>query len=174
MTNTGKAWEAQLEQLHNRYARDRRANVRRGHQEVRYLKNLGERVTAGRKSIRVFEGTYAGEGPPDFSGLVAGGRSVAFDAKDTTKDRFAFSMLPRHQARDLEAEHLLGGIAFIALRLQGEAFVLPWAELGPRFWNWFEASERAGKGTASLAREDWWRPFDVLGGGWLDVVDHAR
>lgn len=154
----GSAWEAQLERLHDRYRRDRLAVVLRVHPPVRMLADHG----------KSFTGIWAGDGPPDFVGALPDGRAVAFDAKTRqTGASFPLSMLPRHQARDLEAFHLAGGLAFVAYRLRGHAFALPWADLGPRYWAWREAD-----GPKSVPRSDWWRPFDVAGNGWLPALVH--
>lgn len=155
----GGAWETQLEHLHDRYRRDRRAVILRAHPAVKVLGQRG----------KAFTGVWASDGPPDFIGALGDGRAVAFDAKDTHGARFPFSMLARHQARDLEAVHLAGGVAFIALRFGGQPYVLPWAELGPRYWRWTET-----KGApASVTPSAWWFPFDVAGDGWLPHVSVA-
>ncbi|HYD02649.1 MAG TPA: Holliday junction resolvase RecU [Phycisphaerales bacterium] len=165
----GSAWEAQLEALHDRYRREQLAVILRGHQPV----------TVQSKNGSHFYGHFAGDGPPDFMGCLgvkstwSPGRVVAFDAKDCQAKRFPLHQIERHQARDLEAVYLATGIAFIALRLQGEAFALPWAYLRESYWPWWESDERARKGSASLVREDWWLPFVVEAEGWLPVLHRA-
>lgn len=155
----GGAWEAQLERLHDRYRRDRLAAIWRVHPPV---------IVRAARADRTFVGAWAGDGPPDFSGvLYANGRAILFDAKDCAARRWPLKDLQRHQARDLEAAHIAGGLAFVALRIRGEAIALPWAELGPVYWSWREGAEGAPASVAGT--EPWVRPFDVAGDGWLPV-----
>ena len=160
MTARGRAWEAQLERLHDAYRRDRLAVVLRAHPPVRVHEDRGP----------TFVGSWSASGPPDFVGLLASGRGLALDAKDCTAARWPLASLERHQARDLEAVHIAGGVAGVALRLAGDGYWLDWRDLGPRYWAWLERAGRAEKGTASLAVESWWRPFDVAGAGWISCL----
>ena len=78
-----------------------------------------------------------GHAEPDFSGLLKGGRHIAFDAKRTTKHRFALPNPTKsagwhHQIRALSAITVLGGIGFVYLlrddlddRFNRERYVLP-------------------------------------------------
>lgn len=157
MTRRGGGWEAQLDRLHDRYRRDRLATIFRVHPPVRVLADHG----------RTFQACWGGEGPPDYAGVLAGGRAVLFDAKDCRAKRWSFGKLARHQARDLEACHIAGGLAFVALRIRGQALVLPWAELGPRWWAWREST---GARASVAGDEAWAIPFDVDTGGWLAAV----
>lgn len=155
----GGAWEAQLDRLHDRYRRDRRAAIFRAHPPVGIIADHGKRFT----------GFWAGDGPPDFVGLLyESGRGVSFDAKDCRGRRWTFQHLPRHQARDLEAVHLAGGVAFIALRIRGQGVALPWAELGPLYWSW--RNKAPGSVASVTGAEPWACPFDVAGDGWLDAL----
>lgn len=149
----GKAWEAQLSRLHDRYRQQRLAVILRCHPGV---------VVNGRGQPFA----WAAEGPPDFLGQLYTGRGVAFDAKDYTT-RLPLSGIARHQARDLEAYHVGGGVAGVALRLDGDAYWLPWGELGPRWWAWHEKAVGA---PASVTPAPWWRPFDVFGEGWISCL----
>lgn len=153
----GSAWEAQLERLHDRYRRDRLAVVLRVHPPVRMLADHG----------KSFTGIWAGDGPPDFVGALGDGRAVAFDAKTIERgQRFPLRMIARHQARDLEAVHLAGGLAFVAFRLKRQAYALPWSKLGPLFWSWRDVVGAP----RSVPVSDWWLPFDVAGDGWLPAL----
>lgn len=65
---------------------------------------------------------------PDFSGCVAGGKHVVFEAKATlSTTRFDLDRLATHQANHLDMVYRLGGIAFVYV-LDGELskWVLPW------------------------------------------------
>lgn len=150
-TNRGRAWEARLEVWHDAYRRERRAVVQKNEPKA---KNIAGRIVYERK------------GAPDFDGTLAGGRAVVFDAKDCRASRWSLKGLALHQARDLEAHHLAGAVAFVALRFQGVGYVLPWARLGPVYWRWVEK-----KGPASLSGDDV-RTLGIPMGpdGWLGVL----
>lgn len=169
--NRGRDWERTLDSWHERYSLEGRAAIRRTPAPVKVLSRIDQGV---------FKGCFLGLGPPDYVGLVAGfgasrsatARAVAFDAKDCAGDRWPLKSLEAHQAEDLEEWHRLGGQAFIALRLLGRGWVLPWSELGPRWRAWAEREERAAPGSASLGVEDleaWAVPMARLG-DWLPVL----
>jgi len=143
----GTGWEARLDTWHDEYRRDRRALILRCHPPVRVL----ARQAAGR-----FRGVWAGKGPPDYAGVV-GGRAVCFDAKDSRAARWPFSALAVHQAKDLSATEVNGGVAFIALRLRGAPSVLLWRELGPDWWAWRqgESSVASCPGGIPMAEDGW-------------------
>lgn len=129
----------------------------------------------GRERLE-FTATWRTSGPPDYTGAICSpnagvfGAPVLFDAKDCERGPWSFGLLERHQARDLEAVRLARGIAFVALRMSGTEWVLPWARLGELWWPWHERQGRAAKGTASIdavgcERIGWQmpRPGDWLG-----------
>lgn len=155
--NRGVGWERVLEGWHGQYrkAEPPRAVVFRCQPPIDVLSTPRMVKRRGRERLE-FTATWRSEGPPDYTGLVAAspGRvpsiPVLFDAKDCEAGLWSFGLLERHQARDLEAVHLAGGLAFVALRLEGECWLLPWVELGPLWWAWHERTARAAKGTASL------------------------
>ena len=163
MTARGLAWELTLEQRHREYRRDRRAVIFRCHPR------------------RDRSGKYLEDAPPDFLGALADGRAVALEAKDHAGARWPLSRLADHQARDLEAVHLAGGVAGVALRLGGSGWWLGWGDLrGP--WQAWRGGER---GPASVdgawLREHAWPIVDgdwltaVAGGaGWAATLDRAR
>lgn len=163
--STGKAWEARLEAACRGYHVADRALVWRCHPPVRVCSRVG--------GDGQFRARWDGRGPCDFAGILRGpeaGRCVAFDAKDCEGPRWSFGGLEEHQAQHLEGVHRMGGLAFVALRLggsRGEGWVLPWAELGPRWWAWHLSRERARKGAASFSGEAWGvrmpEPGDWLG-----------
>lgn len=105
-------------------------------------------------------------GPPDFTGVLPGGRAVTFDAKESNlRPSWSFSLLQRHQAMDLEAWHLAGGLAFLALRTTQGPFVALWEVFGPRWWAWNDGE----KVEASVDRSSpLVRPFE--GADWLSVI----
>lgn len=115
------------------------------------VKVLGKVSAQGR-----FSACFAGDGPPDYAGTIRAfsGRGVSFDAKSCAADRWPLASLELHQARDLEATMLAGGLAFVALLFEadGSGWVLPWARLGPAYWAW--SGGRSARGEASIARAD--------------------
>lgn len=169
--NQGLAWELLLEEWHGRYRRAGRAVVLRGHPPVKLLSRKDDR---GR-----FQACFQGDGPPDFFGCSWShrGRAVVLDAKATDRDRWPLDQLQKHQASDLEAVHLAGGLAFVALVFHlgssaGQGFVLAWDKLGPR-WKTWRTSKRAAPGEASLTVldcHDLGVPMRELG-DWLGAME---
>lgn len=99
----------------------------------------------------IFRAKWIGIGPPDFVGWI-GARPVCFDAKHTDQGRWSFGDLILHQAQDLESCQLAGGVAFVALRLGLDGYVLPWDRLGPLWWAWNDRkTARAVKASISGA-----------------------
>ena len=152
----GRPWETKLSLWHQDYLRDRRAKIFQTNPKVKIIKG---------KAI------YEKKGPPDFVG-VAGGRAVCFDAKECRASRWPLAALADHQAKDLEAHAVNGGVSFIALRHLGKASVLPWTTLGPLWWAWRDGT--AGRGAASLTVDQ----VAELGipmndDGWIDWVEVA-
>jgi penicillin-binding protein-related factor A (putative recombinase) len=105
----GESWERQLEVQHHRYRSDRRALILRAPSDRRK------------------------PSPPDYFGVV-GGRFVCFEAKDSKRPRFAFDLLIRHQAIDLEATNEHGGCAFVLARLAGDAYLIPWRDVSDDYF----------------------------------------
>lgn len=158
----GLSWELQLGAWHDAYRRDRRAFVVKTNPPVKLLSRVDR---SGQ-----FRACFAASGPPDFIGTLApSGTTVVFDAKETVKERWPLADLPRHQAVDLEACMMNGGVAFVALRIQDVGFVLPWERLGPIYKRW--ALGDAGRGEASLSLEDVAEfGHRMTPDGWLDAV----
>ena len=105
--NQGKAWEQQLETLHQRYLSNGRACIFPTPPRVKVLK-MGSR---GR-----FTGCFESDGPPDYCGS-AGGRAVVFDAKSTASERWSLGAVSKGQVK-----HLTGIIEQLAA-LQGKEIV---------------------------------------------------
>jgi len=170
--NQGRAWQLLLDLHHDRYRREGRAVIVATPPPVKVLSRLSEGGT--------FRACFLGLGPPDYAGVVAGfppsvlgtARAVAFDAKDCSGPRWSYGDLPEHQAQDLDDWERLGGIAFVALRLQGVGWVLPWSELGGRWHAWSATEGVARPGTASLAAQDLegWAHRMPRPGDWIEAL----
>jgi penicillin-binding protein-related factor A (putative recombinase) len=168
--NRGRDWELLIDGWHDRYRLEGRAVVYRTPPPTKVLSWIDKGV---------FRACFLGLGPPDYAGVVArfgpsaaAARAVAFDAKDCGAARWKFEHLEPHQARDLDEWARLGGIAFIALRLAGRGWVLPWSELGPRWSSWSTMTGAAVRGTASVGVEElqqWALPMPQPG-DWLGAI----
>lgn len=101
--NRGMEFEKQLTVIHALYARKGLARI-----EKNYVPT--QPVSDG-KWARVI-----GKGIVDFTGVTAGGRFVAFDAKDCAGHRIDHSRLPEHQQEYLCQVDALGGAAFVLVR----------------------------------------------------------
>lgn len=147
-SNTGRAWEVQLEAQHEVYRKASRALIFKAE----------PRMQAGR---------YVEKAPPDYVGTLLGGRGVVFDAKCYTGGRFPFSGLARHQAIALKRTADLGGLAFVALRLgtPGESYMLPWGILSRVYADWREGRPGAVASVDAAWCKAHGIPFD--GADWL-------
>jgi len=143
--NRGKAWEAQLANANARY------------------RKAGTAAVWKTEPARNAKGVYLSKAPPDFMGILNDGRAVCFDAKDIKGTRFPFAKLADHQARDLEAIWKHNGVAFVALRLGGVRWFVPWGRLRFLWWPWREGSGRQAsvdaewleRCAAQFERGDW-------------------
>ena len=147
--NRGKAWEAQLNHQHSKYRK------------------------AGRGAIwqtfppRNARGVYLAKSPPDFMGVLSDGRAVCFDAKDHRGKRFPFNKIKDHQAQDLQAVHDSGGVAFIALRLDGRRWWISWLAIGLAWWDWRE--KRSKRASVDVAWLDEYA-LEFEGADWLGAL----
>ena len=66
----------------------------------------------------------------DFKGTLAGGRSVAFEAKHTSTTALSPRVVTPKQKEWLEMHHQLGALCFVMVSIQGQRFYrVPWC-----FW----------------------------------------
>lgn len=167
LANRGKALEDVLDDLHALYAQRREACIDRTPHPMRKV---------GVQRPGVFLAVDEGKGPQDYRGSVAPtGRSVVFDAKDCSADRWKLAKLEDHQAERLALAHRTGAFAFVLLRLHGRLWVLPWPALRERRQAWLDSRAarggRAASGTASISAESLPALGHLCGvGGWLPVV----
>jgi penicillin-binding protein-related factor A (putative recombinase) len=114
--NRGKGWEAALVTQHALYRKDGRAVIFKAEPGIR--------------------GGHLQKAPPDFFGVLMGGRGVLFDAKDCAGPRWAFSNLKRHQAVALDAWAYRDGLAGIALRTAAGCWWVQWPRVAELWWSW--------------------------------------
>jgi hypothetical protein len=145
----GEAWEVALEVLHKGYQERGLAYVYRCHPLAR--------MNPGNRKLY-----YAEKGPPDFTGVLAGGVPVAFEAKEIKGTHFPFAKLPGHQARALDLVDKMGGRSFIALRTAEGKFVVPWRWIRGSYVAW--AEKRCHEGSVGNRMI----PFDL--DGWLPIL----
>lgn len=103
--NRGMELEHELMVMHQLYKRQKLARVDKNPIQTQPVKG-GEWAWIIGKAI------------VDFSGTLAGGRSVAFDAKDCVERRIELNRLAPHQAEYLGDVYALGGMAFILARFE--------------------------------------------------------
>lgn len=166
--NRGMSFEKALEYMHALYARQGRALVNK-----QYV-----------PSLLVKDGTWAkviGRSTVDYVGTLAGGRFVAFDAKDCTQKRIELSRLQDHQRDYLTHVDELGGIAFVLVRFESHEFNNSSVYAIP-IWAWNAAVESRRKQTpikigewtttmkASINEHDIPQAWKVVNYNWVDVV----
>jgi len=176
--NRGRWLEDYCDWTHAAYKRDGLARVDRNYPEARRLKSDGfARVT--------------GVALCDYSGVLAGGRAVAFDCKEARTASIALERVKPHQLEHLMDVWRLGGVAFVlvAFRRKGDdrVYAIP-ADI------WSRQAEAAGlyvafklcdgeihKGRLSIAEKDlpseWRVGLTGRGCDWLATVrrfDHVQ
>lgn len=155
----GRSWELLLESEHDRYRR------------------LGLATVWKAEPRRDMRGRFIGKAPPDYVGVLKGGRAVVFDAKDCEQARWPLANLKRHQAMDLEATWKAGGLAFIALRMRhGERskwtqWAVPWTRLRIDYQQWASAGATHAASLDVNYLRNWAEAFE--GGDWLRAAQKA-
>lgn len=89
---------------------------------VAYISKTYPPFTATGRNGNLITGFYGNKGQPDFSGTLADGRSIVFEAKHTNTTNIPFSRIAHHQKRALERHGKLGADAFILIAFRFEAF----------------------------------------------------
>ena len=161
--NRGMELEHELMVMHQLYKRQKLAVV-----EKNYIKT--QPVTGG-EWARII-----GKAIVDFTGTLAGGRSVAFDAKDCVERRIELNRLDTHQAEYLGSVYALGGLAFVLARFERKhCYKIPidvWAD-AVLYWKFGKPVERVDgwkpKNKASLTMADMRTEWAIKGVDWLGV-----
>ena len=95
------------------YAQSGRAIINKVYEPYRCIKILED----GK-----FIGQFTGRAEPDFKGVLHNGRSVAFEAKSTSKSRIQRNALTEEQMQWLAAQYSMGALAFVCVEIQGRFF----------------------------------------------------
>lgn len=74
-----------------------------------------------------FIGRFLDRAEPDFKGVLAGGRAIAFEAKSTSKSRIQYNALTQTQRDWLAEQAEMGALAFVAIDIQGRFFSIPYS-----------------------------------------------
>ena len=162
--NRGMALEHELMTIHALYRRRKLARVEKNFVQCQPVKG-GEWARITGKAI------------VDFTGTLAGGRAVAFDAKDCVGRRIELNRLAEHQIAYLGDVYALGGLAFVLVRFDRKrCYRIPvdaWADavlyhdykqMTPRVDGW------RPKNAASLTEADMKSAWAVRGVDWLEGV----
>jgi recombination protein U len=91
----------------------------------------------------------------DFEGLLRGGRSIVFEAKQVrSKERFNLSDISEHQVEHLRKCHELGGISFVLIEFPEHrtVYLLHYKTLEGYWQRWKNGG--GARGTASIHRDD--------------------
>lgn len=113
----GNFFEKGIEAACRKYREENRANIAKVPEPFRVLK---------KEKTGIFKGRFTAKADPDFQGTLAGGRSIAFEAKYTTTDTIRQSVLTEAQTEALEDHHELGALAGVCVGIKDEFFFIPW------------------------------------------------
>lgn len=94
-----------------------------------HVRKVGAPVVVGRGGKPV---DWAGRGPADYQGVLAGGRTLALEAKSVgERGRLSRAAIPQHQQDDLAAVERLGGLALLAVEIREAQLiaVVPWTQV---------------------------------------------
>lgn len=117
----GEAFEDVIKKVNDRYLMDGKARIVKTHAEVKMIRDKED----NKKIKKAF---HVDKAPPDFVGMLHGGRHLEFETKtcDDYKTGFRLANIEKHQMEQLRQVRAFGGLAFVLvhfLRL-GETYVL--------------------------------------------------
>lgn len=117
-SNLGKRFEQMIEAANKHYLYNSLAAIEK--QEIKTRMVNGQMI-------------YERKGPPDYMGIVQGGRAIAFEAKSTRGKNLPLKNITRrmHQLGFLKKHEEMGGIAFYLVHFEdmGETYLLPIEEI---------------------------------------------
>lgn len=125
--NRGMGFERDLNAMHAEYERTKRAQMHKQFLPTQPVRDGRWARVIGRSTV-------------DYVGQLAGGRFVAFDAKDCAGKRIDLERLQPHQLTFLNVVDAIGGTGFVLVRFErARVYVIP-----IRAWRWAAEAHRAG------------------------------
>lgn len=132
----GKQFEMMIEQANNVYRLKNKALIFKSEPSI--------------KTMRDHEGafktpTYAKSNGLDYSGTLAGGRGVFFEAKQTAAVSFPLKQIKPHQIETFRMYEKLDALSFLLVRFSktGKVFLLPPRTVIDLYDDWKKSKERA-------------------------------
>ena len=113
----GRQHEMMIEGACRHYKQIGRAKVEKMPEPFRVMK----KDQRGIATVR-----FTAHAEPDFIGCVAGGRSLAFEAKHTDHEKLHQKVVTPTQAESLQAYEEMGAIAAVCAGIGDECFMIPW------------------------------------------------
>lgn len=117
----GEAFEDAIKKSNDRYLMDGKARIVKTHAEVKMIRDKED-------NKKIKSAFHVDKAPPDFVGMLNGGRHLEFETKtcENYEKGFPLSNIEKHQLEQLERVRSLGGIAFVLVHFQrlGETYVL--------------------------------------------------
>lgn len=114
----GKQFEERLDVAFEYYRAHGLADIQKTPEPMRVVKNLGNG-----KFVAFFEK----KAQADYSGVLAGGRAIAMEAKSTKADRIEQGRVTPEQGNFLELHQSMGALCFVLAELSGgNVYRLPW------------------------------------------------
>lgn len=113
----GQIFEAMIKTACVIYAQQHRAEIEKVSEPFRVTKTHGNGL---------FTGRFIANASPDFSGTLAGGKAIHFEAKYTTTDQLKRNVLTDEQMRSLEIHTQLGAVTGVCAGIQDKYFFVPW------------------------------------------------
>lgn len=117
----GEAFEDVVKKVTDRYLMDGKARIVKTHAEVKMIRDKED-------NKKIKNAFHVDKAPPDFVGMLNGGRHLEFETKtcENYEKGFPLSNIEKHQLKQLEDVRTLGGVAFVLVHFQrlGETYVL--------------------------------------------------
>ena len=128
-SNQGKVFEKLIQAACDYYRRKGYAEVEKTPEPFMVTKLLGGNT---------FTGKFIGKAQPDFQGTIAGGGSIIFEAKTTSKDRIRQSVITKAQSGYLNSHHELGATVGVCVHIGRTYAFVPWPV-------WINMKEKFGR-----------------------------
>lgn len=96
-------------------------------EEIAYIEKMPEPFTVLEKKERgIFKERFIAHAQPDFMGTLRGGQAICFEAKYTTKDKLAQTVLTPEQWDSLERHWRAGAKAGVCVGIKSVFAFIPW------------------------------------------------